>query len=146
MLFWGIKAYIDALEYKSSASLKTSLPHGLPLWGKEYGPGFQKCKNFRDGLFIGYRASRFTKSAKCKNDERCRRSRSAPAPCLRCRPSERILVWFFLPLQKVHSIWASAFRRLPCAGFAAILYLQLRCAFALLSYISPCSYFILIRL
>jgi hypothetical protein len=36
--FWGIKAYIYALSYKSSASLKISHHCGLPLRGKEYGP------------------------------------------------------------------------------------------------------------
>jgi hypothetical protein len=33
-----IKAYIDALGYKSSTLLKTSYPHGLSLWGKYYEP------------------------------------------------------------------------------------------------------------
>jgi hypothetical protein len=32
-----MKAYIDALGYMSSASLKTSHSHGLPLCGKGYG-------------------------------------------------------------------------------------------------------------
>jgi hypothetical protein len=37
ILLGRIKAYIKAQGYKSSASLKTTCPHGLPLPGKEYG-------------------------------------------------------------------------------------------------------------
>jgi hypothetical protein len=37
ILLWRIKAYIKAQGYKSSASLKTTCLHGLPLPGKEYG-------------------------------------------------------------------------------------------------------------
>jgi hypothetical protein len=36
--FLGNEAFIDALEYIGFASLKTSHPYELPLWGKEYGP------------------------------------------------------------------------------------------------------------
>jgi hypothetical protein len=38
LMVWGMEAYIIALGYMSSASLKTSCPHGLSLLGKEYGP------------------------------------------------------------------------------------------------------------
>jgi hypothetical protein len=38
ILLGKIKAYIRTLGYKSSASLKTSCPHGLPLWGNKSGP------------------------------------------------------------------------------------------------------------
>jgi hypothetical protein len=43
----GVKAYIDALGYNRSASLKPSHSHGLLLWGKEYGPKtwFAELKN-----------------------------------------------------------------------------------------------------
>jgi hypothetical protein len=51
-----IKAYIDALGYKSSASLKTSRPRRLPLWGKEYGPAI-KIAEFKDYVRrLGYRS------------------------------------------------------------------------------------------
>jgi hypothetical protein len=38
ILLGRIKAYIDALGYRSFAALKTSRPWGIPMWGKEYGP------------------------------------------------------------------------------------------------------------
>jgi hypothetical protein len=84
-------------------------------------------------MFIDYRASQFTRLAKCRNGKGCWRSRSAPAPCLHCRPSKRILAVSFLSLWKSHSMWAAAFWKLPYAGFAVVLGLRLRYAFALLS-------------
>jgi hypothetical protein len=43
LIFWGIEAYIAALGYVDSTSLKTSHPHRLPLRGKVYGPQKSKC-------------------------------------------------------------------------------------------------------
>jgi hypothetical protein len=45
--FGGAKAYIYALGYKSSASLKKSNPYECPLWGKEYGPDWQEFKGLK---------------------------------------------------------------------------------------------------
>jgi hypothetical protein len=58
--FLRIKAYIDALGYKSSALLKPSHPRGLPLRGKEYGLGLQSLKTEYEGTFIDHRPSHFT--------------------------------------------------------------------------------------
>jgi hypothetical protein len=44
--FRGIKAYSSALGYKSSASLKTSHPHGFSCEEKSTDPIFKKRKTF----------------------------------------------------------------------------------------------------
>jgi hypothetical protein len=63
------------------------------------------CKNVKLSrwLFIDYRALQFTRLGKCRNSEGCWHFRSAPTPCLHCQPNEKILVLFFLSLEKVHS-------------------------------------------
>jgi hypothetical protein len=97
---WGDCGFWGVTKYHTLA--------GFPCEEKSTGL-FAKHKNFRDGLFIDYRALRFTRLSKCKSGEGCRRSKSAPAPCLHCQLNEKIMVLFFLSLQKVHSIWALAF-------------------------------------
>jgi hypothetical protein len=76
----------------------------VPCEEKSMSPVCKNVKTFAMVFFIDYRASQFTKLAKCKNGEGCRGSMSAPAPYLHCQLSEKIMVWFSLPLLKVHSI------------------------------------------
>jgi hypothetical protein len=99
-----------------------------------------KCKDMSEGLFINYRAPRFTELAKCKNDEDCWHSRTTPAPYLQCWPNKMILVLSFLSLGKVQSISAPVFHMPPCVGFATTLRPRDRFAFAWLSCLSMLSF------
>jgi hypothetical protein len=58
--FFWIKAYINALGYKSSVSLKISRHRKLPLCGKVYGLDLRNVNDKCEGPFIDYRDLRIT--------------------------------------------------------------------------------------
>jgi hypothetical protein len=55
-IFGGFNAYIHALGYKSSASLKTSHPYGFP-YEKKSTSSIDENVKVGNGLFIVYRGS-----------------------------------------------------------------------------------------
>jgi hypothetical protein len=87
-------------------------------------------------MFIDHRALRFTMLTKCKNDEDCRCSRSALAPCLRCWPDRMIWILSFLLPGMALPTLALVFWMPPYLGFIATLGLELRFGFASLSCLS----------